>query len=280
MVQENELLTLSDIVSSYSGEGYVRGTMQLPIPYSWEFPSIISSNEISSVIGKVLEQPFTFVGGTLLFVPGQFSVSNKASFLMELLKFCNSQLDAPGVRIELESVDGLPEIVSFENIELKMASTRRSLISGRNSIMYKLPEMDQYKRLTVAVRFLKQVYVAAQSISSDAFLSDDLVNIDYRDTRKTSSELFQPAAILSNYYAKKDISNGDILLRTDVKRQYDVFAGKQISVILELGPIQMTMSGYVLRSGNLGDTIQVRMSLTGKKIDGILKTAEVVYVEF
>lgn len=279
LVQEGELLTLSDIVSSYSGEGYIRGTMQLAIPYSWEFPSIISSKEIRSVISGVLEQPFTFVGGALLFVPGRFSVSNNAQFLIELLKFCNNQIDASGVRIELESVDGLPERMSSKNIDFKMASSRRSLISGRNSVLYKMPEMEQYRRLTVTVRFLKQVYVATQSILSDSLLSDDLVIIDYRDTRKTKSELFDPSVILSSYYTVKDISNGDILLRTDVKREFDVFAGNEVSVILEYGPIQMTMAGYLLQSGNLGEMIQARMYQTGKKIDGILRSAEVVYVE-
>jgi flagella basal body P-ring formation protein FlgA len=279
VIQENEILTLSDIVSSYLGEEDIHANLHLSIPQLWEFPSIISSREIRSVIGKVLEQPFTFVGGALLFVPKQFSASGKSRFLIELLKFCNSQIDVQGMRIELERIHELPELLFTENVVFKFPLSSRSLGSGRNSILYKTSEIEHYSRLTVDVRFLNQAYVAARSISSNAILSDDLFTIDYRDTRKPKSELFDPAAILSSYYTIKDIGSGDILLRTDVERKFDVNAGNKVSVILERGLIQMTMAGYLLQSGNLGEMVQVRMYQTGKKIDGIIQSVEVVYVE-
>lgn len=286
VVQVSPSLSLSQVVSSYSGDSEAAELLKKTLPHPWVFPSVISPHELQSVIAGVIERPFVFSGGALIYLPGTFAdpekEPEKANFLIALLRFVQSRAenrpDRQDVRIEVEPMDEIPALQPGARVDFSLSPVSGTIGRTRTAILYKTDQMSVFRRLDVKVRLLESVLVAEKTLSANETFTESAVSSGYRVVRNTAMVPFHPAISLTSYRAARRINAGEIVFFDDVQRDYDVATGKHVDIVFEFGSIQMTMTGYLLQPANFGETVQVRVSQTGKKFDAVVQTDEVVYV--
>jgi flagella basal body P-ring formation protein FlgA len=123
------------------------------------------------------------------------------------------------------------------------------------------------KRVGAAVATIAVTGEAAQAsraLARDEEIAAGDVESAMREIRGVAVRRLPSAADLVGTRARRDIASGELLTTALVAVPPAVRSGDQVSVLLKIGPVQVSGVGRASGSGQVGDTVRVT-TLSGRK---------------
>ena len=123
-----------------------------------------------------------------------------------------------------------------------------------------------------------RVYTARQTLPRNHLLTEADIRIDERDVSRTVAGYMSNKDQLIGQRLKQQIIAGRIITPAMLQADFIVRRGQSVTLIAAGGGINIKMSGKALKDGALGQRIRVENSETGRIVEGIVRSPELVEV--
>jgi flagella basal body P-ring formation protein FlgA len=136
--------------------------------------------------------------------------------------------------------------------------------------------------LYVPVRIVgtSAVVIAAHALVVGTVLTTADVTVEQRDITALPPGYFNDAAIAVGLTASRAISGGSILTNQQLLGSKAVQRGQTVTLIADLGGMSVRMAGRALSDGLINQRIRVENLSSGKIVEGIARSEQVVEIIF
>lgn len=128
----------------------------------------------------------------------------------------------------------------------------------------------------VSIAAYTKVMVANRPIGPGTTISRDTVSWVERDVATLSYGYLPSLEGQGGLRARRSIAQGAVITANMVEANAIVHKGQRISLRSDSGPISVTMSGIALEDGAVNGRIAVRNLSSGRRLEGIVESSEVV----
>lgn len=133
-----------------------------------------------------------------------------------------------------------------------------------------------YVPVEVVVR--KQVWVARQPLPRGHLIARDDLVADVRDvSRMTSGYLSDPATVVGRRL-RSSVLAGRALTPNLLEANHIISRGQTVTLMVASGDLQIRMTGKALMDGALNDRIRVENLNSGRVVEGIVRSVELVEI--
>ena len=132
--------------------------------------------------------------------------------------------------------------------------------------------------LPVSVAVMEDVIVSASALPLGHRVMPEDLEVRQRDvSRLTSGYLTEPDAIVGQLL-RRPIGRGIVLTRNQLSAPVMIRKGQAVTLSIENGSIAIRMSGKALMNGAANERIRVQNSDSGRVVEGIVRSNEVVQI--
>ena len=133
-----------------------------------------------------------------------------------------------------------------------------------------------YVPVEVVVR--KQVWVARQPLPRGHLIAREDLVADVRDvSRMTSGYLSDPAAVVGRRL-RSSVLAGRVLTPNLLEANHIISRGQTVTLMVASGDLQIRMTGKALMDGALNERIRVENLNSGRVVEGIVRSVELVEI--
>jgi flagella basal body P-ring formation protein FlgA len=308
---EGEDYTLGEVAAIVSQDPAAAAVLeQLPLGATPKRITLLPGTAIRSRVASAVDGEFFVIGGRVALLPGAVVEAQQKRFFERFLRFIDSRdtLKQGTIEIELLSVpligrgggdgfapratlatlaSGWEDRIVFDVENYRTAGDSGKL-AGQMQIGYRVlsPDGDQGAggqsvggSFRVWIHHFLPVARAAQDLSAGRLLNDELVYFSPEDISVLSSRYLLPGDPLDGYRTTAPITSGALIEPNRLQRDLAVRAGQRITIVFVRPGLRIAAQGRALRSGGMGDTIEVRPVDTGKRFTGRISGAGEVLVE-
>lgn len=130
----------------------------------------------------------------------------------------------------------------------------------------------------VEVEVRKQVWVARQPLPRGHLIAREDLTADIRDvSRMTSGYLSDPAALVGRRL-RSSVLAGRVLTPNLLEANNIISRGQTVTLMVASGDLQIRMAGKALMDGALNERIRVENLNSGRVVEGIVRSIELVEV--
>lgn len=123
-----------------------------------------------------------------------------------------------------------------------------------------------------------RVYTARQTLPRNHLLTEADIRLDERDVSRSSTGYMSNKDQLIGQRLKQQVIAGRIITPAMLQADFIVRRGQLVTLIAASGGIKIKMSGKALKDGALGQRIRVENSKSGRVVEGIVRSQELVEV--
>lgn len=132
--------------------------------------------------------------------------------------------------------------------------------------------------LPVNVFVTARVYTARQTLPRNHLLTEADIRLDERDVSRSAAGYMSDKDRLIGQRLRQQVIAGRIITPAMLQADFIVKRGQLVTLIAASGGINIKMSGKALKDGALGQRIQVENSKSGRVVEGIVRSQELVEV--
>jgi flagella basal body P-ring formation protein FlgA len=134
--------------------------------------------------------------------------------------------------------------------------------------------------LYIPVRILgtTAAVIAARSLVAGTVLTAKDVTLEQRDLGQTPPGYFDDAAAVLGLTAARSIPGGAILINQQLLGNRAIQRGQTVTLIADTGGMSVRMAGRALADGMVNQRIRVENLSSGKVVEGIARSAQVVEI--
>lgn len=162
-------------------------------------------------------------------------------------------------------------IISFTHVEKVMGNTSITL-RCQSPVSWQI-------HLPVRVEVFEDIVVNKSPLARGQNIDEN--NIQYR--KKNISLLFQGffrrTDPLQQLQASRNLPADTILSPANLSRRKLVISGQKVTIILDIGGLQVKSTGLALQSASLGQVIKVRNTQSNKVVEGVVSAAGQISVK-
>ncbi len=151
---------------------------------------------------------------------------------------------------------------------------------GRNmTVGVRCPETGSWSLyVPVTLSISRQVVVAAQTLRSGDTLTAATLSLSERDISSLPYGYYQHVDAVVGQVLKRSISANQVIVPSALTRAKLISRGQSVTLLNRLGGIEIRARGRALVDGAANERIQVRNDSSGRIIEGIVKSADIVEV--
>jgi flagella basal body P-ring formation protein FlgA len=123
-----------------------------------------------------------------------------------------------------------------------------------------------------------RVYTARQTLPRNHLLTEADIRVDERDVSRSAAGYMSNKDQLIGQRLKQQVIAGRIITPAMLQADFIVRRGQLVTLIAAGGGINIKMAGKALKDGALGQRIQVENSGSGRVVEGIVRSQELVEV--
>lgn len=123
-----------------------------------------------------------------------------------------------------------------------------------------------------------RVYTAGRTLPRNHLLTEADIRIDERDVSRSAAGYMSNKDRLIGQRLKQQVIAGRIITPAMLQADFIVRRGQSVTLIAAGGGINIKMSGKALKDGALGQRIRVENSKSGRVVEGIVRSQELVEV--
>jgi len=123
-----------------------------------------------------------------------------------------------------------------------------------------------------------RVYTARQTLPRNHLLTEADIRIDERDVSRSAAGYMSNKDQLIGQRLKQQVIAGRIFTPAMLQADFLVKRGQSVTLIAVSSGINIKMSGKALKDGALGQRIRVENSKSGRVVEGIVRSQELVEV--
>jgi len=311
---EGEGYTLGEVAAIVSQDPAAAAVLeQLPLGATPKRMTLLPGTAIRSRVASAVDGEFFVIGGRVALLPGAAVEAQQKRFFERFLRFIDNRdtLKQGTIEIELLSApligrgggDGFAPRASLAtlatlasgwedrvvfDVENSTARGGSGTLAGSLQIGYRVlsPDGDGGAggqsvggSFRVWIHHFLPVARAAQDLPAGRLLSDGLVYFSPEDISVLSSRYLLPGDPLDGYRTTAPIARGALIEPNRLQRDLAVRAGQRITIVFVRPGLRIAAQGRALRSGGMGDTIEVRPADAGKRFMGRVSGAGEVLVE-
>ena len=246
IIQEEETLTWDDVFFGSDGNSKLKSF--------GDNPGLLSLIELRETALNRFGNDSVIIGNRPVYLPKRIS-ENSRPFYSEILKELKKVFPEPEQKIEILSVT--PEY-AVQNFGKKTAEFRY-LRKTSQSVSFSCRYQDGYQE-TITVGYVCRIPVLTAEknlYTGESILPEDFTTklIDIRELRYEEPVLKIEE---DDWIAGKYIHAGKPLKKRDIAVSFPVNKGDKISIIIERGSIKLKLTGTAMKSGRIGEMIDVR----------------------
>lgn len=113
-----------------------------------------------------------------------------------------------------------------------------------------------------------QVAVAAKSLSAGEVITADNIAFERRDIGRLLPGYFTELAKIEGLMVKRPMAPGSVLTENMLKKAVIITRGKPVTILAQIGNIQVMVAGTAMQNGSEGQFIQVQNTSSKKVIIG------------
>ena len=164
--------------------------------------------------------------------------------------------------------------------------------NGADYISVRIPQTEDFRGATlVLVEGKKAEKVCGQwnlrvrmaiwedvAVASQSFQVGDEISTVTKRIRRDQLR-FNIATDLENKIARVPISEGELILASQIREKPDFLQGNHVSIIYKKGNLEIRTEGRLMKDAMIGDEVKVSSKVTNSVLHGILKEDGNVYIE-
>lgn len=132
--------------------------------------------------------------------------------------------------------------------------------------------------IPVSIQAFAPVLVLRHSLPPRAAISEADVEIAQRDIAGLGYGYLEALPVAGNWRMRQMVAVGNVLTPLDIEPDALVHRGQSVTLLSENGSIRISQRGEVLADAALGARVAVRNRDSGRQLDGVVKSAELVEV--
>lgn len=132
----------------------------------------------------------------------------------------------------------------------------------------------------VRVVGISPVTVAARAIVAGSVLADNDVRVEQRDISELPPGYLDDPAVAIGLTASRPISSGAVITNQLLVASKAVQRGQMVTLVAEAGGLNVRMSGRALSDALVNQRVRVQNVSSGKIIEGIARSEQVVEIIF
>lgn len=130
--------------------------------------------------------------------------------------------------------------------------------------------------LPVTVEAFAKVMVARHPIPPNTDITARDISWSQRDISALGYGYLQSLGEHGGYRSRRSISQGAVLTPNMVRASDIVSKGQRVQLNSSTGPVSVSMMGVAMQSGSLGSRILVKNLNSGKQLEGVVKSENIV----
>jgi flagellar basal body P-ring formation protein FlgA len=130
--------------------------------------------------------------------------------------------------------------------------------------------------LPVTVEAYANVMVARHPIAPNSEISERDVSWSQRDISALGYGYLQSLGDRGGYRSKRSIAQGAVLTPNMVEASSIISKGQRVQLNSNTGPVSVSMMGIAMQDGALGSRIMVKNLNSGKQLEGVVASENVV----
>lgn len=179
-------------------------------------------------------------------------------------------------RIEVDRLDPRTRLTRCEQ-SLEAFLPPGATVRRRTTVGVRCTGTSPWKiYVPVTVAAYTKVMVAKRPIGPGASITPDAISWVNRDVSTLSYGYLPSLKSEGGLRARRSIPQGAVITANMVEASAVVHKGQRISLRSDTGPISVTMSGIALQDGAIDSRIAVRNLSSGRQLEGIVESSEVV----
>ena len=166
------------------------------------------------------------------------------------------------------------------NKPLRAFLPKGSRTLGRTTVGVKCTGSKPWSlHVPVTISIYKKVLVAARTLQKGGILKEADIKLVRHDLASLAHGYFETKDSGIGLKVKKRALAGDVLTPSMLKRPKVIKRGQKISIMAELGNMEVRMMGEAMSDGAIGDRIKVMNLKSRQKLDGIVVTSAEVKID-
>jgi flagella basal body P-ring formation protein FlgA len=123
-----------------------------------------------------------------------------------------------------------------------------------------------------------RVYTARQTLPRNHLLTEADIRVDERDVSRSAAGYMSNKDQLIGQRLKQQVIAGRVITPAMLQADFIIRRGQSVTLIARSGGINIKMSGKALKDGALGQRIRIENSASGRVVEGIVRSQELVEV--
>ncbi|KAA3617595.1 MAG: flagella basal body P-ring formation protein FlgA [Calditrichaeota bacterium] len=180
------------------------------------------------------------------------------------------------------SFNNLPDnLEKYNKNTIEVYSQKHILKPGSQSVWARFRNGHKVVKkipLNISVFVVKDVVVAGQRIKRNSSLSNSNLKLETKHLGKDWDQYFFTLKEINGSESKRLIKKGTVLTKRMVQAKQLVHSGNPVRVELKSGGLTITTNGIAKQNGAFGEQIKLKLDKTGKTIQGIVSSQNLVIV--
>ena len=198
-------------------------------------------------------------------------------------------------RVYAEQLAGPPDDSQKTSIRVAKLDRRLKLAEcSRPLTAFSSPNTKNVGRTTVGVRcdgekpwklyvavniqVMKNVVTLQQPVARNSLLQAADLTLVEKDVAGLHSGYFTSIDALVGKFTKSALQSGTVIVPSQIKNPMAIKKGTMVTILADVGGIEVRMKGKALKSGALGDWISVRNLSSNRKVEGRVTESGVIQV--
>ena len=305
--------TLGDVASVVSSDpSRAESLSRLPLGATPERPTLLPAAAVQNRIAPVADRAVV-VGGRVVLIPGKTIPKHQEWFYTALLTFVDSRDAWTTGRIEIELLnsplflEGLPELRSgqgamaagwedrilFDAPESPYGSGYRRSLSGTAlpagtlQVSYRILAAGLHSgsqrhlegSFRIWIHHFLPVARAAVDLPAGRNLTEDALRFSVEDVSLLGTSFVVQGEAVEGYRTIASLRSGELIDGQRLQRVPAVRAGDRVMITFSRPGLTVRVPGRALRSGSVGDAIDVRPESSTKRIQAWIAGKGEVFIE-